>query len=140
MSNKLNVVPFEQMVYYDVDETLVSNSFTTEYIYNSVNGAIPGYVYYGNSISIVNPYTDETVQRVPIACHIDLLKQHKARGFGICVWSLGGVKWAEAVVKALGIESYVDVVISKPLVYVDDLKCEQFMPHNLYLYNNPERK
>jgi len=44
-----------------------------------------------------------------------------ARGHAIVVWSGGGADWAEAVVKALKLEEFVDVVTAKPTYYIDDI-------------------
>lgn len=53
------------------------------------------------------------------------------------VWSAGGGDWAEAVVKALGIEEMVDIVMSKPSWYYDDKPCEDWMGKQIYLYEQP---
>jgi hypothetical protein len=60
--------------------------------------------------------------------HIDQLKKHKARNHKIIVWSAGGFAWAEAVVNALELNEYVDVVMAKFQWYYDDLRSEEFMP------------
>ena len=49
----------------------------------------------------------------------------------IC-WSAGGFDWCAAVIKALNLENYVDLVISKPCYYYDDLKPEEFMGKRYY--------
>jgi FMN phosphatase YigB (HAD superfamily) len=54
--------------------------------------------------------------------NIEELKRHKSRGVNIIVWSKGGYYWAEKVVHALGLDDYVDVVMTKPICYYDDLK------------------
>lgn len=65
--------------------------------------------------------------------HVKLLKQFKARGHKVIVWSQGGFNWARAVVKSLGLEEFVDLVICKPKWYVDDLPCEAFMGKPYYI-------
>jgi hypothetical protein len=65
---------------------------------------------------------------VPHQRHIELLKTAKFRGHKVIVWSAGGSEWAEEVVKMLELENYVDLVISKPSWYVDDLPASEFMP------------
>ena len=52
--------------------------------------------------------------------HIQLLKDLYCIGWGIVVWSQGGVEHATAIVKQLGLEQYVDFVLPKPEMYVDD--------------------
>ena len=70
--------------------------------------------------------------------HIEQLKKHKARDHRIIVWSAGGYAWAEAVVKALELDSYVDVVMTKFQWYYDDLKSEEFMPEINRVYYKDE--
>jgi len=54
--------------------------------------------------------------------NVNLLKKLSIRHHKICVWSKGGSGWSRAVVKALNLEDYVDVIMSKPTYYIDDLK------------------
>ena len=83
------------------------------------------------------PITDETdgtvVYLIPHLRHIELLKKHKARGYIVNVWSGGGYKWAASVIRALELQDYVDNVGSKPIKYVDDLPCQEWMPNRIYL-------
>ena len=65
----------------------------------------------------------------PNELHIELLRRYKAKGKFIIVWSKSGYKWAEAVVKALDLEQFVDLVMTKPEKYVDDLKADEWMEH-----------
>lgn len=52
--------------------------------------------------------------------HDQLLQEFKARGHTIVVWSQGGWKWAEQVVRAMELDHIVDLVIDKPDFYIDD--------------------
>lgn len=54
--------------------------------------------------------------------NLDYLIKLSNRGHAIIVWSAGGSDWAEAVVKALKIENYVDAVSPKLTYYIDDVK------------------
>lgn len=65
--------------------------------------------------------------------HVALLKKYKGRGYHIKVWSAAGYRWAEAVVRTLGIVDYVDTVETKPLKYVDDLTAEFILGTRVYL-------
>lgn len=65
--------------------------------------------------------------------HIDLIKDYKARGYTVVVWSAAGAPWAKAVVDALKIEEYVSVIMSKPIKYVDDLQAEEIMGSRIYI-------
>ncbi len=77
---------------------------------------------------------------VPHAKHIELLKQAKFRGHVVIVWSAGGADWAEEVVKKLGLESYVDVIVSKPDWFIDDLRAGEFMPEMNRVYIEDYKK
>lgn len=52
--------------------------------------------------------------------HREIIKDFKARGHTVIVWSQGGWEWAKSVVEALQLEEYVDVIMSKPDWYFDD--------------------
>jgi FMN phosphatase YigB (HAD superfamily) len=78
-----------------------------------------------------NTYTFIDVERHER--HIKLLKDFKGRGYTVVVWSAAGAKWAMKVVEALKLEDYVDLVISKPLKYVDDLPAEKILGSRIYL-------
>ncbi len=60
----------------------------------------------------------------PIRVHVNLMKEFKAVGWQVVVWSAGGADHAERVIKLLKMEDYVDLIVSKPQVYVDDLAIE----------------
>lgn len=74
-----------------------------------------------------------TAKLKPHRTHIEQLKLHKSRGHLVVVWSAGGWDWAKAAVIALGIEDYVDVVMSKPTWAYDDKKPEEYMPKSYYI-------
>lgn len=108
----------EHVVYFDVDETLVRWNVTQS----------------NELVAFKDPHDDEnTYQLKPHKRHIKLLKDFHARGYVVVVWSAGGSKWANEVVRTLGIEQYVNLVISKPSKYVDDLKAQDFMGNHIYL-------
>ena len=66
--------------------------------------------------------------------HLEQLKKFKERGWVIVVWSQGGAEWAEEVVTKLGIENWVDLVITKPRYIFDDLETRYWMPHRRYIH------
>lgn len=94
----------ENNVVVDCDQTLVMHNIEDYGKYVPINIS-----YYGTSNSVVPHYTN-----------IALLKSYKARGFHVTVWSNNGWAWAEQVVKALGLEVYVDAVQTKPCKHIDD--------------------
>jgi len=56
----------------------------------------------------------------PNKYNIDLLKKMAQRGHAIVVWSGGGADWCEAVIKALGLQEFVQACMGKPQYYIDD--------------------
>ena len=91
--------------FFDVDDTLVMWSIPQQW-----NGDL-----------VTVKCRDFADTLVPNPHNIKLLKKMAARGHAIVVWSGGGADWAEAVVKALGLEEFVDVVTGKPTYYIDDI-------------------
>lgn len=75
---------------------------------------------------------------VPHKRHIEDLKTMKAKGHIIVVWSQGGSDHAAEVVRALDLESYVDVVISKPMWFWDDLHAHEFMSSSFRIWKVDE--
>jgi len=65
-----------------------------------------------------NGFKDQGIPNLPAIAH---LKKMKARAYSVVVWSAGGSDWAEVVVKALGLENYVDVVMPKIDFHLDDV-------------------
>jgi len=72
--------------------------------------------------------------------HLALIEQFWYQNHGIVVWSAGGVEWAEKAVRLLGIEDKVDLIISKPDWYVDDLPAQTFMPEANRIFLPEEKK
>jgi len=114
----MKVYKTDSVITVDVDDTLVMWNLADK------SGDIP----------FVDPYVEGMVNYLtPNEKHIDLVKKHHGRGYTVIVWSAGGVEWAETVVKTLELESYVDIVLSKPVKYIDDLPCQEWMGTRLYL-------
>ena len=72
--------------------------------------------------------------------HVQQIKEHKLRGHNTVVWSAGGSDWAEEVVNKLELNDYVDIVISKPHWWYDDLNAEEILLPNLKRYIKYEQK
>lgn len=132
------VVPCKQTVFCDVDDTLVMWSATPEEL--EAHGVIfecPG------SFSIIDgelvPSPSWKERLLPHRKHIEQLKKHKMRGHTIVVWSAGGYDWAAAVVKTLGLENVVDLVISKPIWAYDDLQPAEFMPKSQWMKDEEDK-
>jgi hydroxymethylpyrimidine pyrophosphatase-like HAD family hydrolase len=100
----MKTIHSELVTFFDIDDTLVmENPKVPDMEYIDV---LTGSVKYGKKHK----------------AHIEQLIKHKNRGFYIVVWSGNGYKHAEQIVKALGIEEYVDLCMSKPVKHWDDLK------------------
>jgi hypothetical protein len=126
------VVPCKQTTYYDVDDTLVMwNASAEELESRGVDFTCPGsFTFIDGEMRESPPWS---ARLLPHRKHIEQLKKHKMRGHTNIVWSAGGYDWAAAVVKALGLEDYVDLVISKPTWFYDDLTPEEFMGKRYYM-------
>lgn len=101
----------ENIVCFDVDDTLIAWNLDPDKETIEINGYMMN----------------------PIHEHITGIKQHKGRGHFIIVWSQGGVDWAEEVVKALGMEDVVDIVMTKPKWYYDDIPANDWMKRIFHL-------
>jgi hypothetical protein len=126
------VIPCKQPTFFDVDDTLVMwNATPEELAERGVDFECPG------SHTIIDGEIKETPpwkeRLLPHRKHIEQLKKHKMRGHTIVVWSAGGYDWAAAVVKALQLENFVDLVISKPIWCYDDLQPNEFIPKPQYM-------
>lgn len=84
-------------------------------------------------IHVTCPYSHKQETLRPHKGHIKVLKDRHARGSLIIVWSAAGNQWANAVVKALGLEPYVDLILSKPTMYIDDKKAKEVLGTRLYI-------
>lgn len=115
MGERMKVVSEEKIICFDVDDTLVMHCSKDD-----------------SSHIIYDPSSGVAFSVRPHQFHINLLKQHAGRGYTIIVWSAGGYRWAETVLKELAIDNYVDIVMTKPTKYVDDLLCGEWMGEHLY--------
>lgn len=112
------VLPDKDTVFWDIDDTLV--------VWDTWQGR-------EDEILIFDEPRYRSINVVPHYEHITLLKKHKKMGKNpTVVWSAGGSEWAAAVVKKLGLEEYVDVIMCKPKYYYDDLHCTEFMGEHRY--------
>lgn len=108
-------MPDKRVAYIDVDDTIIQwNCSTVE----------------AGHLLLQGPDTSFIVR--PIEQHITLIKELRTVGWQIVVWSQGGSDHAERVVKLLGIENLVDLIVSKPTVYVDDIPFEQQCIKRIY--------
>lgn len=108
----------DNIAFFDVDDTLIIYEYSPDRIAEAVQ------------VGLEN--SDFLVQVVPHKEHIQTLKMHKTWGNTVVVWSRSGHRWAKTVVKALGLEEYVDLVISKPLYYYDDKNAHEILGERRY--------
>ncbi len=102
--------------YFDVDDTLLEWQSCGENDEDAVKVSNNGHIFYKKAI-----YPN-----------INALKDHSRAGHIVIVWSAGGVEWATAVVEALEIEKYVDVVLTKPDWYYDDKEADHWLPERQF--------
>lgn len=125
----MKVYDVDQVVCFDCDDTLVMWPENDKFAPHNASHTQP----YEGSVAFPDPYDGSTNYLTPHQKHINLMKKYRGRGFCIIVWSAGGVKWAHSVIKTLGLEEYVDIVLTKPNRYVDDLSCEKWMGNRVYI-------
>ena len=112
----MHVIKSTRSVWYDCDNTLVFS--LREYPHQISN-------------EIIKINDRKFWVHVP---HVETIKDFKARGHTVVVWSAGGAEWAEMVVKALDLTDVVDLVISKPDWFVDDKPSSMFMSESKRFY------
>ncbi len=115
----MRVINQESTIFIDVDDTLVMWG---------KSGVIGK-----DLIEITDPHYGKVETLAPHKGHIKVLKDRKARGSFIVVWSAGGFAWAEAVITALGLTDYVDLIMTKPHIYIDDKMPDSILGERLYI-------
>lgn len=129
------------MVHFDVDDTLVMWGRSDASDLDAVKFVCPAGVCYPDAKKGVFSDLDQQAREVGgwteylkvHKKHIAQLKEHAIRGHKVVVWSAGGADWAEAVVKALGLERYVTLCMMKPMWAYDDKKPEEYMPKSQWI-------
>jgi hydroxymethylpyrimidine pyrophosphatase-like HAD family hydrolase len=108
----MKTINSDKVVCFDVDDTLISQDPEQKSKYKTK--------------AVIDCYGFKTDVCV-IDFNVEAIKRHKRQGQIIIVWSAAGHKWAESVVKSLGLTKYVDYAMSKPNWYYDDLHVEKWM-------------
>ena len=116
----MQIIENEQVIFVDCDDTLVMWDDTFRQ---------PG----DNKIEVFDPNDSSNNYLTPNEKHIDLVKKHKGRGYFVVVWSAAGYAWANSVVNAVKLNDYVDIVMSKPVKYMDDLTANEILGTRVYL-------
>ncbi len=99
-------------VYFDIDDTLLEWYTCHKDEENATLIKNNGHSFYKKAI-------------VP---NIRALKAHARAGHLVVVWSAGGSGWAECVIKALGLQQYVNLILTKPDYYYDDQPAVAWFP------------
>lgn len=142
----MRVMKCNQPTYFDVDDTLV--------MWGRGHAGEPGVVAitcppgrHARAASDLGFEPDEIVSTgewteylVPHKGNIEAMKRHKLRGHTIIVWSAGGWEWAHAVVVALELEQFVDLVLEKPRWAYDDLPPNEYMPKSQWVKEEDDAK
>lgn len=113
----------EDTVFFDVDRTLVLPPDDPAAANNM-------------KVEVWDPITNKFIKMAVHEPMVRLLREADRRGSHIKVWSRGGWEWASNVVKALNLVECVDEVLTKPLVYFDDLDIKEWLPYRVYLEPN----
>ncbi len=108
------IVESDKAAYFDVDETLV--------LMDDVDLSRPEVIRIIDKSNNINAYA------IPHKAIISQMRKHHSRGHIIFVWSAGGYKWANAVVRALGLETLVYAIVPKGWVW-DDKTPNEFLIH-----------
>lgn len=112
----MNRIRTENLVPIDIDDTLICWGLD-----------------HPNMVDFVDPYYGNTLRVTPHEPNIKIMMNYIERGATILVWSRSGYKWAEAALKALGIDHPNIYVASKPFAYVDDKPCQDWMGERVCL-------
>jgi predicted phosphatase len=105
----MQVIKNDKILPVDIDETLIS------YVANERG-------------DFTTDYGDEVVHLKAKRMNIALLKHHKTvRGYYVLVWSANGKEWAQKIIMALGLQQYVDIVMTKPHKYLDDKPVQEWL-------------
>ena len=103
-NNKPFSVPSGPLAAFDIDDTLVvwdaPEDFDGDFVEIECNGIV--------SRRGINKH------------NINLLKKFYESGHVVILWSGSGVRWCNAVAKALDIENYIHGKMSKPSYFIDD--------------------
>jgi len=115
-SSNQSMLKFENVAFFDVDETLV--------LWRTVHEP---------DTNFVCPHTGVIESGTAHKEHVERIKQHKKLGHTVIVWSAGGMEWASRAVEALGVKEYVDICMEKPIQYYDDITADEFMGSRTYV-------
>lgn len=114
----MRVLPTEQLIFCDVDETLIAWGKIKKH---------------HRAIAYTCPYTKAQLMVRVHEPNLAIVRERLSRGATIIVWSASGWKKAAAVCRALNLHHPKLIVTSKPVGYLDDKPCEDWMGQRIYL-------
>ncbi|MHA1676319.1 MAG: hypothetical protein ACTSU6_03995 [Candidatus Njordarchaeales archaeon] len=85
------------------------------------------------AVEVVN--NGHTFYKRAITANIESLKEHSHAGHIVVIWSKGGVEWANTAIMALNLEDYIDIVLTKPDWYYDDIDVAHWLPERQFKGN-----
>ncbi len=118
----MKVITNERPIPWDVDGTLI------EHIRQTAT-----YDHPEELVWVKDTVRGKTVAVKRMEANIRLLEEEFSRGAYVIVWSRSGNQWAKEVIKALRLTKKVHLVLTKPIVYVDDLPVEEWMTTRVFL-------
>lgn len=120
----MKIINSEQLICADVDDTVIiwSDPVTIE------NEA--------NLVQFYDPYEKCTKWVLSHPAHIKIIKDRKARGATIILWSQSGYEWAVQAAKACGLLEHVDYCASKPVAIIDDKPASAWLQERIFLPSN----
>lgn len=135
--SECNVLESSNTIFFDVDDTLIRwdtyNRPNASGPYNSPNPCLV------NIITVEDPHMKGHMMTFrPHLAHCHILIRNYHQGRTVIVWSAAGYKWAETIVKALGLEQYVSLILEKPSVICDDTPMENWHPKTIFLKHDTE--
>lgn len=114
----MKVIKSEQILPVDVDFTLLMH----------------GKIKKGDkAVLFTDPYTGEQRHIKVNVPNLKVVTTRLARGASVLVWSASGYRWALAALRALKLDHTNLYVCSKPIGYVDDKPCQEWMGERIYL-------
>lgn len=128
----------EELVAVDIDETLIlfhdpnKSIAIVEDTEHALNGIVGPKL--THDLEVKDPYG--VLGIIYLRKHrpnINLVKKGFARGKRYFAWSRSGALWAKIVVEALDMQQYFELVMAKPVEYIDDTPIANWLPHRTWL-------
>lgn len=114
----MTIIESEQIIPCDIDSTLLMWG-------HEMSG--------GRYVWFTDPY-EEIDKRVLVnTANLKVFEDRLVRGATILVWSASGYLWSKAAMNALNINHKNVVILGKPVGYIDDKPCQDWMGPRIFL-------